>query len=242
VNGNFRNGVHGILEDMTSRKLGLGAAIVLALLALALWAEPDQVEARMNAVRAAPPYSASARARALLASAPAADLHADSLLWGRDLLRRGDRGQIDVPRLAEANVAVQFFGVVTQSPRGQNVWRNDDRMDLITPLAVLNRWPPRTWPNTTERALYQAKRLGGMAERSEGKLVLLRTRGDLKAFLERRSREPGLVGGLLALEGSHALRGDLHRPGPSRTRSRWPATIMLRSVRISTARCGCRST
>ena len=39
-----------------------------------------------------PPYAASERARALHETLTVADLHADSLLWGRDLLERGDAG------------------------------------------------------------------------------------------------------------------------------------------------------
>jgi len=40
-----------------------------------------------------------------------ADLHADSLLWGRDLLRRGSQGQVDVP-LADFDTA-EFGGTAT---------------------------------------------------------------------------------------------------------------------------------
>ena len=45
-----------------------------------------------------PPYLASARARELHLSLDVVDLHADSLLWGRDLLERGSQGQVDVPQ------------------------------------------------------------------------------------------------------------------------------------------------
>ena len=48
------------------------------------------------------------------------DLHADSLLWGRDLLRRADRGHVDVPRLVEGNVALQVFAMATKVPRHLN--------------------------------------------------------------------------------------------------------------------------
>ena len=137
-----------------------------------------------------------------------ADLHADPLLWGRDLLERGTRGHVDIPRLAEGNVALQVFAVVTQSPRGLNIESNDDSTDDIFLLAIAQRWPIQTWFSVKERALYQADRLSDMAFRSDGKLMLIKTKRDLAIFLERRKQEPGIVAGLLALEGSHALEGD----------------------------------
>ena len=89
------------------------------------------------------------------------DLHADSLLWGRDLGERSDRGHVDVPRLIEGNVAIEAFTVVTKTPRGLNVLRNDDRSDMITPLAVVQRWPPRTWTQPARaRALPGAQAAG----------------------------------------------------------------------------------
>ena len=65
-----------------------------------------------------------------------ADLHADSLLWGRDLLQRGTRGQVDVPRLIDGNVALQVLAATTQSPRHLNLERNDDRSDDVILLAL----------------------------------------------------------------------------------------------------------
>ena len=127
-----------------------------------------------------------------------ADLHGDALLWGRDLLERGTRGHVDIPRLAEGNVALQVFGVVTQSPRGLNIERNDNFTDNILLLAIAQRWPLKTWFSVKERALYQADRLSDMAFRSDGKFVLIRTKRDLAIFLKRRKQEPGIVGGLLA--------------------------------------------
>ena len=50
-----------------------------------------------------------------------ADLHADTLLWNRDLLKRSDYGHVDLPRLVEGNVAIQAFTVVTKSPRNFNI-------------------------------------------------------------------------------------------------------------------------
>ena len=45
---------------------------------------------------------------------PLADGHADSLMWNRDLTTRQRRGQVDFPRLKEADVRIQCFTVVTR--------------------------------------------------------------------------------------------------------------------------------
>jgi microsomal dipeptidase-like Zn-dependent dipeptidase len=80
---------------------------------------------------------------------------------------------------------------------------------MLTALAVVERWPPRAWTSLRERALYQAEKLRDTAERSEGRLTLLRTRDDVTGYLERRRTRPGITAGFLGLEGAHALEGDL---------------------------------
>lgn len=185
-----------------------GAALVVVLLAVFAFA-PGFVEKDLNPIVATSHVKVSARALALHRSRVVADLHADSLLWGRDLLARASRGQVDVPRLREANVAIQMFTIVTKSPHGLNIERNDAATaDDITRLALVQRWPPRTWRSLAERALYQAGRLQSMAERSEGALTLVRTRADLELALANRAPS-GPVAGLLGIEGAHALDGDL---------------------------------
>lgn len=186
------------------------AAMGLIVLASAGWlALPGFVERRMNLTLQAPPYGASSRARTLHQELVIADLHADTLLWKRDPLTRSTRGHVDIPRLIEGNVAVQAFTIVTQVPYGMNLERNGRGIDMITALALVQGWPPRTWGSLAERALYQARRLGDAATRSEGRFTLIRTAGDLTAYLERRTHSPGITAGILGIEGAHALDGDL---------------------------------
>jgi hypothetical protein len=90
----------------------LGAGIALFLLA------PPIADKRMNPVVPHAPYQISEEARALHATIPVADLHADSLLWNRDLLKRNDRGHVDLPRLREGGVFLQVFTAVTKTPVG----------------------------------------------------------------------------------------------------------------------------
>ncbi|BCH27256.1 dipeptidase [Mesorhizobium sp. L-8-3] len=184
------------------------ALLVVAGLGFFFFVLPAQVEAAMNGVLHPAPYAASEKARALHGTIEVADLHADPLLWGRDLTERGTRGQVDIPRLSEGNVALQVFSVVTKSPHNLNIEENDDDSDDITLLALGQRWPPRTWFSLKERALYQAARLHDMAARSDNKFVLIKSRDDLVRFLERRKAEPNIVAGLLAIEGAHVLEGD----------------------------------
>ena len=190
------------------------AASLVFLVVLAVFALlPPAVERHFNPTPPSRP-PVSARARALHRRLLVVDLHADSLLWGRDLLERGTRGHVDLPRMLEGNVTVQAFTVVTHTPRGLNIEKNDDTTDDVTLLALAQRWPPRTWADRQERALYQADRLRRFAERSKGALTLLRTRGDLDEFLERRAGRPDLAAAFLGLEGAQSLQGDPEKLEP----------------------------
>ncbi len=186
----------------------LAVVIVLALVAF-FFVVPAQVEKRMNRTLTAPPYQASERAVELHKKLLVADMHADSLLWARDLLERGSRGHVDIPRLIEGNVALQAFTIVTKTPRNMNIENNTGDTDNITLLAVAERWPIKAWSSLTERALYQARKLQETADRSSGKFTLVRTSAELSAYLDRRIKEPQITAGFLGVEGAHALDGNL---------------------------------
>lgn len=184
-------------------------AILLAIgLGLFFFIVPSMVERSLNKTLQPAPYNASAKATELHKKLLIADLHADPLIWGRDLLVKGTRGHTDVPRLIEGNVALQVFSVVTKSPRGLNIESNDDTTDNIFPLIVAQRLPLKTWNSLKERALYQASRLNETANASKGKLTVIKTKSDLMKFLERRKSEQAIVAGMLAIEGAQALDGD----------------------------------
>lgn len=194
-------------------KGGRGRRVVLLLVVLAIVAAfaivPGQVDADMNRVLTANPPTPSATAMALHQQLFVADLHADQLLWARDPLTRASRGHVDVPRLQEGNVALQVFSVVTKSPRGINYDRNTDETDNILLLAIAQRWPIATWRSLRARALHQARRLHDAARRSNGALTVVVSQHDLDAFVQRRTTQPTLVAGVLAIEGLHALDGQL---------------------------------
>ena len=192
------------------RRLASAICLVAAAgLVLFFFAAAPLAEMRYNRLTGAPQPEVSGRARELHRRLFVADMHADTLLWGRDLLGRGARGHVDLPRLREGNAALEIFTVVTKVPRGLNVERNDADSDMIKWLALAERWPRATWGSLKARALFQAARLRDAARDSNGQLVFIATADDLSGFVERRRRDPQLVAALLGIEGAHALEGDL---------------------------------
>jgi microsomal dipeptidase-like Zn-dependent dipeptidase len=188
--------------------LGTSAAVVVGGIALG-GSAAGIVERRRNRVHRRGPYRASARAVELHRSLTVVDLHADSLLWGRDLRRRAGYGHVDVPRLVEGGVALIGLAASTQVPRRANLERNDDRTDDVTLLAVSQRWPRATWGSRLARALYLALRLRAMAADSAGRLSVVESRADLEAYLARRALDPSITAAFLAIEGAQALDDDL---------------------------------
>jgi microsomal dipeptidase-like Zn-dependent dipeptidase len=188
----------------------LWALLVVVVLVLAFFlVVPGAVESGMNGVIQAPPYTGSERARALHGTLDAVDLHADSLMWGRDLSVRGSRGHVDIPRLVEGGVALQVFTFASKTPWGLSIERNNDKSDQIFWLAVSQRWPLATWFSLTERSVYQARRLDSFEQRSGGHFSVIHSSGDLAGYLDRRGRDRKITAGILGIEGSHALDGKL---------------------------------
>ena len=191
------------------RRLVQVILLVLCIVVAFIVAIPRLVDEDQNKVVNKPPYMASPRALALHKQLIIADLHADSLLWGRDLLERGSYGHVDIPRLADGNVALQVFSMPTKSPHGLNIESNEDKNDDIFWLAIVDHWPPATWNSLTQRALYHARRLHQFARASQGGFVVIESSADLSSYLERRRLNGRLTAGLLSIEGAHALDGKL---------------------------------
>jgi len=186
----------------------ISVVLVIAFLVFFFGFAPSVVEKSLNPVINKPPYRVSEKAKILHEKLLVADLHADALLWNRNLLEKSDIAQVDVPKLLEGNVGLQAFTVVTKSPRGLNIEHNTDQTDNIFWLALAQRQPLENLSSLTKRALYQAARLKEYSDQSGGKLVLLKSKTDLKNFLTRRRTEK-IVGGWLGIEGAHALDGKL---------------------------------
>ena len=182
----------------------LGLAVVAAFLVL-----PGIIDRRMNKVVDAPHLVVTDSARALHGTLFVADLHADEMLWGRDLLARIDHGHVDLPRMREGNVALQVFAAVTKTPRNMNYDSNTGETDNILPLALVQRWPLAAISSLRARAVHQSDRLRDAVGRSSGALMLITDRASLDAFQLRRGVKADVHAALLAIEGLHALDGRL---------------------------------
>jgi len=186
--------------------IALGALIALALFTVV----PAAVDRNLN--RVAPPSNLpviTADTHALHASLFVADLHADPLLWKRDLLTEIDHGHVDIPRLIRGGVALQVFAAPTQVPAGINYESNELDLDVVTALAITQGWPRATWQSPFARAVHMASILQDQADRSNGSFVIVRTAAELDRFAHARAANSDQVAGLLAIEGLHALEENL---------------------------------
>lgn len=189
-------------------------AIVLALLAVAASGffalAPGIAERQMNAIDGQPLLDVSDEARALHASLTIVDLHADTLLWQRDLLAPATRGHVDLPRLQAGNVALQVFSSVTKSPAGLNYASNSaTARDNITLLSVGQLQPVATWTSLLERTLWHGQKLRRAVAESGGALFAVTDNADLTHVLTARASGNSTIGAMLSVEGLHDLEGDL---------------------------------
>uniref|UniRef100_B8HT46 Peptidase M19 renal dipeptidase n=1 Tax=Cyanothece sp. (strain PCC 7425 / ATCC 29141) TaxID=395961 RepID=B8HT46_CYAP4 len=193
--------------------LRLGLLLALSLVSLVVIlifsVGPSFVAKRFNPVNHLAVQSLGSTSQALHRSLTIVDLHADSLLWGRDLSTLETYGHVDVPRLIQGNVALQTFAVVTKVPTPLLLEGNSDRSDNITKLAILQRWPILSWFSLKERALYQARQLHAVERKASGTFRIIKTKQDLNQYLEQRQQNQHITAGLLGLEGTHALEGQL---------------------------------
>jgi microsomal dipeptidase-like Zn-dependent dipeptidase len=187
------------------------AVVLLVALGVLHWIVPGILEGGMNLVKEHEPYEIRPEVQALHDKLFIADLHTDSLLWKRDLLKRSNLGHIDVPRLQEGNVALQVFSATTKSPSGQNYEKNTADSDNITLLAQAQFWPLKTWDSIFERARYQLEKLKQFAAKSNGELIVIRSRSDMQSFVDRRDAGEKVIAGIYLIEGAHPLEGDLKK-------------------------------
>jgi microsomal dipeptidase-like Zn-dependent dipeptidase len=167
---------------------------------------PAMVEKSMNKVQPVA-LRITPRALALQKTLDVADMHADSLLWKRDLLTRSDRGQVDLPRLQAGHYALQVFSSVTKTPKNQNYDANSGDTDNITQLVMADLQPLRTWNSLLQRSLYHADKLKRFADRSNGQLRLITSAADLQKLVADRRADSNVVGAMLSIEGLQDLEG-----------------------------------
>ena len=185
----------------------VGAALIIFGCGSVIGSLTNRVEEEGRAVEP------SGSTRALHDDLLIADLHADPLLLGRDLLAKSEKEHVDIPRLILGNVALQGFGVVTKVPR-DIVHRRfdlsvDSKDDLVRTLAKILDWPEDTRESLMARALYLAAELHALEVRSRGSFRIIKSQADLRAYLVDRRNDREMTAGFLSLEGAHTLEGSV---------------------------------
>ena len=188
-------------------KIKLSMLLLVLVLIVTFGALPGLMDRRMNRVEDRLAVEISPRAEALHKSLFVADLHADPLMWRRDLTQWLDHGHVDVPRLQAGNVALQVFGSPTKAPRGLNYDANPSDTDDLTALVIAELQPVATWTSLYQRALFHAEKLKRLEAAAEGQLRIIRTIADIESLVAAREGQARPVGALLGLEGAHALEG-----------------------------------
>ncbi len=184
--------------------------VIAISVAIFLYVVPSHIEKSRNQISSLQlEFEVPSHIKSLHESLLIADLHADSLLWDRDLSKKANYGHADIPRLIEGNVALQVFSVVTKSPKNLNIHQNADDSDNITWLSIAQAWPPKTWFRLHARAQYQAEKLNQIAKLQSDTFFLITNQQDLKRYLKLRAKNQKIIAGVLSLEGAHVLEGKL---------------------------------
>ncbi|WP_271439635.1 dipeptidase [Pontixanthobacter luteolus] len=192
------------------RKVINGLLVLVGICAAAFFIfVPGYVERDMNRIDGKPLPEIRADAQALHGTLTIIDLHSDTLMWQRDVLSDRVRGQMDLPRLQDGNVALQIFSSVTKTPTDQNYDSNSADGDNITALVIGQLQPVRTWGSLLERSLYHAAKLGAAVPESNGALTRISAPAELENLLTTRGiGDARPVGAMLSIEGLHNLEGD----------------------------------
>jgi microsomal dipeptidase-like Zn-dependent dipeptidase len=161
----------------------------------------------INGTRIKPPYHADPAVQQFHRSLLIVDLHADTMLWDRNLLEHGSHGHVDLPRLQEGNMGIQVFSVVTKVPLFLKLDNNKDKPDAVTLIARSHNWPKKARSSLLERAIYQGEKLNNWIKKSNGALRLITNKNKLEELLAARSQDEQFIGAMLALEGVQALEG-----------------------------------
>jgi len=190
------------------RLLLILAAIALLLVAAVLAVNP--VDALLNrASQKAHPVSPEAQA--LHDSLWIADFHNDALLWDRNVLEANQRGLLDLPRLLRGGFELAVFSATTRMHIDSNYYRTLPVLDILPAVAIASHWPRRAWFDPYQRALVLATKLHTAANASHGRLRVVESGQDMQMLIRAQSAGDPMIGGVVLLEGMHALDGDIAR-------------------------------
>lgn len=186
------------------------ALTTIALLLVAAVLVVNPVDGLLNRVTRQA-HSVSAPAWALHDSLWIADFHNDALLWDRDLVSPGSRGLLDLPRLEKGGFELAVFSATTRMHIDSNYYRTLPILDILPAVAIASHWPRRAWFDPYQRALVLAAKLHTAARASNSRLRVVESGEDLGALIRAQANRDPVIGGVLLLEGMHALDGDITR-------------------------------
>lgn len=106
-------------------------------------------------------------------------------------------------------MAFQVFTIVSKTPRGINIERNDDKTDNVAILSFGQLQPMENWFSVKKRALWQAHQLHHFAEKSDKQFRVVSNQKELFQFIEDRRQNRQLTAGMLGIEGAHCLENSL---------------------------------
>lgn len=195
------------MRGFAKKSLSGFGIILLVILAAYLIFAPEAFERDTNQIDGGALPEIRADAIALHKELTIVDLHADTLLWKRSMLKSVDYGHVDLGRMQNGNVALQIFSSVTKTPRGQNYDSNSGDTDNITLLAISQLQPVDTWFSLLERSLHHANKLDEAAIEAEGALARIRTGRSIDQMLNARSNGGNRIGAMLSIEGLQNLEG-----------------------------------
>ena len=121
-----------------------------------------------------------------------ANLHADTMIWRKNLNRRSRVGSFDFPRMWDGNGALQLFLSVTEIPRRTEDDNIDDYSDRLTLLGTVDRWPIGAVLDQTKRAVYFRQKLREFCRESQGEIRFVETASQLHPVLDDRVAGPSL--------------------------------------------------
>ena len=171
---------------------------------------PELLDKKLNRVSSPAPYLASEKARVLYNSLEfVSDLHSDVLLWDRDINRQHQHGHQDVPRMIQANVALQAFTIVNKVPWGLNFDKNSGDSDQLTIPFILQGRPINSWFSLPQRVIAQSQGLDRFSQESNGKLIVIKNQQGFKQYIEARKNNKNMTAAFLGIEGAQALEGKL---------------------------------
>ena len=190
------------------RKIGIGIFILLIIGAGVFFGlVPRYIDKSMNTVVLDTEGSISNVSYDSLSFV--ADLHCDMLLWNRNFFGLHRFGHVDLPRMQKSNMALQVFTIVSKTPKGINIEKNDSTTDQVALLSFSQLRPPSSWFSLKARALNQCRQLHDFASKSAGEFRVIASQHELRNFVQDRKQNRKLAAGMLGLEGAHCLENDV---------------------------------